>query len=68
MSGDLRIVCGGHWTADGRWVVVGPMMEGSPEVILFDPSNGMAGPEDSELALMDLQDCFAWIARLNQAG
>lgn len=66
MSDDLRIVCGGRWTVDGRWVVVGTMMEGGPEVILFDPANGMEGPDDTELAWIDLHDCFAWIRDVQQ--
>ena len=57
----MRIVCGGRWTQDGRWVVVGPMMEGGPEVIVFDPCNGMKGPDDWTMAHVDLMDCFLFV-------
>lgn len=67
MSDDLRIVCGGRWTQDGRWVVIGSMFQDSPEVILFDPGNGMKGAEDVEMAWMDLQDCLAWVRSQEQA-
>lgn len=60
MDNLLRIVSGGRWTVDGRWVVVGPMVEGGPDVILFDPCNGMNGPDDAEFAMIDLQDCIHW--------
>jgi hypothetical protein len=33
-----RIVCGGKWTIDGRWVVVAPWH--GRERIVFDPGNG----------------------------
>lgn len=46
MTNELLIVSGGKWTADGRWVVIGPMIEGGPDTIVFDPSNGMNGPDD----------------------
>lgn len=43
MSTALRILSGGHWTVDGRWVVVGTMY--GREVIVFDPRTGDASDD-----------------------
>lgn len=61
MDDQLRIVSGGRWTQDGRWVVVGVMVEGGPEVIVFDPCNGMKDAADWTMALVDLHDCMHFV-------
>lgn len=49
----MRITCGGKWTIDGRWVVVGQMFDDGPTVILFDPSNNDPW--------LDLADCWDFV-------
>lgn len=47
----MRIVSGGRWTIDGRWVVVAHVW-GDFESIVFDPDNGDPW--------MDLHECIAF--------
>jgi hypothetical protein len=52
----MRIVCGGKWTTDGRWVVVGTWNASwgtLDDVILYDPNNGNP--------FCDIWDCREWI-------
>jgi hypothetical protein len=37
------------------------MFEGSPEVIVFDPCNGMKSANDWSMALVDLHDCMHFV-------
>lgn len=50
----MRVVSGGKFTIDGRWVVVGKWY-GDFESIVFDPDNG-PGWE-----LLDLRDCMDFV-------
>lgn len=59
----LRVVSGHPWTVDSRWVVVGQMVDGGPEGIVFDPGNGpySTDPDDCTNAWMDLHDCLSFV-------
>lgn len=48
----MRIVSGGKWTADGRWVVLGHWLSQDYESIIFDPGNGDPW--------LDIQDCIQY--------
>jgi hypothetical protein len=50
-DGDLRIISGGRWTLDGRWVVIGPMY--GTTMIVYDPGNGDPWT--------DIQDCLRFV-------
>lgn len=44
MFSNMRIVSGGPWTVDGRWVVVGPYVEDADhDSVLFDPPIAIDG-------------------------
>lgn len=62
----MRIISGGKWTGDGRWVVVGPwtsahLNETFPEVIVFDPA--FAGNP-----WQGLQECIDWVKEQMETG
>lgn len=67
MENELRIVSGGHWTTDGRWVVVGPWVEGGLDCILFDSDPGYRlEPDDTLMLLVGLQDCIDFVKEKEQ--
>jgi hypothetical protein len=57
----MKIVSGGKWTNDGRWVVIGPFMgHFNVIVILFDPDNGDPWS--------DLFDCEKFVRKTQMAS
>lgn len=56
---NLRIVCGGKWTRDGRWVVVNQYDE-----IVYDDGGALTNPLPNGnvgQAFIDLEDCRYFI-------